>query len=100
MLGKITLPLAFLTSLAVTPLAMVLATPPGDGPALVIVPPWDDADALLARAGGRPIGPRRAPFAVLARFPSPAAAHEARTHGAWAVLGGGALAALCGVSDA
>lgn len=83
-----------------TPLALALSAPPGDGPVLVILSPWAEADRLLAASGGRPLGPRRAPFAILASFPTPAAAAAARDHGAWAVFGGAALATLCGVSHA
>ncbi|MFY0635953.1 MAG: hypothetical protein JXQ91_19240 [Vannielia sp.] len=89
-----------MASLLTAPAAVLLGTPPGEGPVLVIVPPWSDAPAVLAASGGRPLGPVRAPFAVLAAFPSPESATQARAHGAWAVLGGAALAALCGVSDA
>lgn len=92
--------LTFLGTLAVAPLSAVLAAPVSEGPVLLILPPWADAGALLAASGGRALGPTRAPFALLAAYPSPAAARGARTHGAWAVLGGSALALLCGVSDA
>lgn len=91
--------LALLGTLAVTPLAAVLSAPVGEGPVLLIVPPWADADALLAASGGHAVGPTRAPFALLATYPSPAAARAASGYGAWAVLGGEALAAICGASN-
>ena len=91
---------AFLLSLAITPAALLATAPPGDGPVLVIAPPWADAAGVVAAAGGRPSGPLRAPFALLARFPTPAAARAARAHGAWAVIDGAAFAALCGMTDA
>ena len=65
--------------------------------ALVIAPPWAAAGgpaAVVQAAGGREIGPNRAPFAVLAVLDAPDAA---RRHGAWAVLDGRAVAQICGV---
>jgi len=54
---------------------------------------------ILRRAGGRPIGPTRAPFALLAvandhpeDFPD-----RLKTEGAWLVLDGAIAAQLCGV---
>ena len=65
------------------------------GPVLVLVPPWTDADALVAAAGGRVIGPARAPFAVLADGGA-GFAERLRLNGAWAVADGAGIARLCG----
>ncbi|WP_299694140.1 hypothetical protein [uncultured Tateyamaria sp.] len=77
-----------------------LATAPDDGSdmRLVVVPPWDDANAVVVAAGGHVIGPERAPFAVLAQVDHPRAfAVAARRAGALAVLNGATIAAFCGV---
>jgi hypothetical protein len=67
----------------------------GGGPVLVLLPPWTDADAIVTSAGGRLIGPVRAPFAVLAEggasFPE-----QVRQGGAWAVADGAVVARICG----
>lgn len=99
--SQLAIVLALIASLTVAPLCAVLAAPVAAGPVLVVVPPWADGAAVVGASGGRLIGPGgRAPFALLAAYPSPAAARSARAHGAWAVFGGAVLAALCGVSDA
>lgn len=71
---------------------------PTVSPLLVIVPPWRDAIAVLEAAGGWPIGPQTAPLATLGTLPPsvpPGLLYEA---GAWAVLDGAIIAAMCGVS--
>ncbi len=90
--------------LAAPTATLVLAQPrPGD-PLLVVVPPWHDADRILARADLRAAAPVRAPFAVLAAAADAPDAEPSRTiaalraAGAWAVLGAGALAFICGTS--
>ena len=49
------------------PAAVLTAAPPGDeaGLHLVLAAPWRDAGALIAAAGGRPVGPGGAPFGHL-----------------------------------
>ncbi|MGP6086797.1 hypothetical protein [Antarctobacter jejuensis] len=87
------------SSLCAPPVLAVLSTPlPQDGPRLVLHPPWVDGVRLVQLAGGRPIGPNRAPIGVLA-FASDNVDFDHRLHaaGAWTVLGGKSVAALCGL---
>lgn len=86
-----------LITLSAMPMALLATTrPEPGGVALVIVPPWapGGASGVVAAAGGREIGPMRAPFAVLAVFNG----HDmGMSHGAWAILDGRLIAAICGV---
>ncbi|MFO7856293.1 MAG: hypothetical protein R6V44_13975 [Paracoccaceae bacterium] len=88
--------------LAAAPAAALLALPsPGAaGPLLVVAPPWRDAAALLAEAGGRPVGPAAAPLGRLAADADPdhprAFAARLRAAGALLALDARALARLCG----
>ncbi|QDC09013.1 hypothetical protein FHY55_07035 [Oceanicola sp. D3] len=100
MRNSLAIVLTFIGTIAITPVAAILAAPVADGPVLIVLPPWADAEAVLAASGGRLIGPTRAPFAMLAAYPSPTAARSAPGHGAWAVFNGGAIALLCGASNA
>ena len=66
---------------------------------LLVVGPMNGLPDILRRAGGRPIGPTRAPIAMLAvadkhpeGFPK-----RLKTEGAWLVLDGATIAQLCGV---
>ncbi len=88
--------LATALSLAV-PLIVPLAGKPGkEGPYLVVVPPWADAEALVAKAGGRLSGPRQPLFGHLANGPDGAFAGRLRAAGAWLVVGDSRLLAICG----
>lgn len=86
-------------TLLAMPVALVLSGRPQPGEiALVIAPPWASAGGaagVVAAAGGREIGPVRAPFAVLAVLDAPEAAMRL---GAWIVLDGRIMALVCGVS--
>jgi len=99
MLHHLTIAFAFMAPLAVTPLALLGQHPPGVGPVLVLLAPWADGPALVEAAGGHIIGPARAPFALLAAWDTAGDETRALKHGAWAVLDGNALAAICGVDD-
>lgn len=90
------LAVALLASLAL-PLA---GHPPVPGaPVLVIAPLWSGgAEALVRQAGGQPLGPVTAPFAVLAGFPGRIPMERLRRLGAWAVSDGRVLASICGVT--
>lgn len=91
-----------LTTLLVAFLAMPVALATGARAepgqiALVIAPPWaieGGAAAVAAAAGGREVGPMRAPFAVLAVLEAP---DMALRYGAWLVLDGRFVAQVCGV---
>lgn len=91
----------FLMALAVTLIGPILAlasTPlKADGPRLVIVPPWVNADVLVVQAGGQVIGPIQAPLGALAYSEKPNFDADLRKHGAIAVLDGAAIARICGV---
>ncbi len=81
-----------------TPVALLAGTRPDPGGiVLVVAPPWattGGAAGIVSAAGGREIGPMRAPFAVLATLDDLPAA---RQHGAWLLLDGRVLARICGV---
>lgn len=98
---KLLISLIFAATLAIGP-ASLLARPAeqgAEGPVIVVVPPWRDAETVIAAAQGRIIGPVRAPFAVFAAFETEIDPQTARHAGAWAVLDGAALAELCGVEN-
>ncbi|WP_425072024.1 hypothetical protein [Sagittula sp. S175] len=66
---------------------------------ILVVGPMDELGDILRRAGGRAIGPTRAPFALLAhadRHPE-GFAQRLEIEGAWLVLDGTRAAQLCGV---
>lgn len=88
-----------LFSLAMAPLALLSAPPGAGAPVLVVLPPWRDADDMLRRAGGRPVGPLRAPFAVMATGGTDLAA-RLRAAGAWAVTDAPLLARICATGQA
>jgi hypothetical protein len=82
--------------LAAAPAAMLAGAPPGDaGPWLVLAPPWRDADALVAAAGGREVAPARAPLGLLAAADAPGFPGRAAALGL-VVLNARAVADLCG----
>jgi hypothetical protein len=90
---------AFLIAALAGPLAALgAAAPRPDAPVLAIAPPWIDVDAVVARAGGRPIGPVGAPLATLAQGEGAHFAERLRDAGAWMVVDGAALARLCGAA--
>lgn len=73
------------------------AAPEVGAPVLVIAPPWSGgAGAVIAQAGGRPIGPAAASFGALALFDGAAPVAELRALGAWSVRDARAMASLCG----
>lgn len=85
-------------AVAATPLALLSAAPPRAGaPVLVIAAPWRDAGAIIAAAGGAVLGPQTAPLATIATSDRPDFAARLRRSGAFAVLDGTRLAAICGV---
>lgn len=77
---------------------LLLARPPGHtgAPVLVVGPPAKMA-AYIEVAGGAPLGPEVALFGLLARSDAPDFVTALRGLGAWAVLDGSAVAALCGI---
>ena len=87
----------FAVALCAGPAAVLAAPPRAGAPRLVILPPWGDGDAILARAGADVIGPARAPLWALVA-PDPGVAARLRADGAW-VADGGALASFCGGSE-
>lgn len=90
---RLLLPLSLLAICLAGPLIALAMAPPGEpGQPMLVMGPAPDR--LVARAGGRRIGPTAAPFAVLATGD-----HSFRDDllngGAWAVLDADWLAALC-----
>ena len=104
-MSRLVCPLLIAGAAAMGPaLALWGAVPDGRGPEPAIqaalVPPWRDAEAVVAAAGGRPVGPWGASLAILAT-PDPAVedfAGRLRTAGAWLVIDATRLAAICGVA--
>lgn len=79
------------------PLLPLLSLPAGSGALLlVIVPPWGAPLAVIADAGGRPVGPERSVLGYFATSDGPDFAARLRAAGAWAVLDGDAVSSLCG----
>lgn len=68
------------------------------GPWVVVIPPWVDAEGLVARANVRLIGPTQAPFGYLVAAEAPGAPVRLADAGAWAVVDAEAVANLCGVN--
>ena len=80
-------------------LPFVAHLPEAGSPVLVVAPPWSaGAESMVLQAGGHPLGPGSAPFAVLAGFPDVIPVEALRQLGAWAIADGRVLATLCGVS--
>ncbi|MBL3564048.1 hypothetical protein JMM59_03330 [Rhodovulum sulfidophilum] len=85
--------------LVAAPVLALTGRPIQTATTLLVVGPMNGLPDILRRAGGRPIGPTRAPFALLAiaddhpeDFPD-----RLKTEGAWLVLDGAIAAQLCGV---
>lgn len=93
---------AFLLAALAGPAAAVMgaaatAPDPATDLVLVVVPPWRDMDAVAAAAGTHAIGARQAPLAMLIGGASdPALSARLRQAGAWAVIGLGEIAEICG----
>jgi hypothetical protein len=78
------------------PAAAALSAAPRPGfPVVAVFWPWADADAAVRAAGGRTIGPQRAPLGVLAAGQSDDFAARLAEEGAFAVFDGAALAQIC-----
>jgi hypothetical protein len=75
--------------------ALATAKPRAGEPVLALFWPWQDAERLVTLAGGRIIGPVRAPLAVLAMGKSPDFAGRLSEQGALTVVDGTAIALLC-----
>lgn len=84
-----------LTILAGPVLAAMGGAPRAGDPVVVVGP---DPEAIVARAGGMALGPSRAPLGILAVAPDRGYADRLDAAGAWLVLDGRALAALCGIT--
>lgn len=94
-LKPLLLPLVFGFALVLSGPISVIAMAPlpnGDGPILVIGP---DAEALVRKAGGKIVTPVPAPFATLATGGDDFV-DRALIGGAWRVLDGQWIAAICG----
>lgn len=80
------------------PVLALMSSPPVSGqPVLVITAPWGStAEELIALAGGVPVGPVSAPIAIMATSDEVAFVMRLKQAGAWLVLDGQRLAAICG----
>ncbi|OLS52719.1 hypothetical protein [Rhodovulum sulfidophilum] len=85
--------------LVAAPVLALTGRPIQTATTLLVIGPMNGLPDILRRAGGRLIGPTRAPFALLAvaddhpeDFPD-----RLKTEGAWLVLDGAIAAQLCGV---
>lgn len=89
--------LMFVLAVFVGPLIVLAsADAPKDAPLLVISGWGDTAEARIAAAGGEVVGPIRAPLGLFATSRDPKFPDALRAAGAWAVIDGGRIAALCG----
>lgn len=87
----------FLAIVAGGPLLALASLPAAKGDLLLVVlPPWRDAESVLATAGGRPLGVSPTSFAQLAAAMRPDFAERALRAGAWAVLDGRRQISFCG----
>lgn len=91
--------LLILVGLAGPAMALFLAAPDPDAPMIVVAAPGHDLVALVAKSGGSVVGPESAAMAVFAASYDPDFVRRARENGAWLVVGGAALAAICGVAE-
>ncbi|MEC7761339.1 MAG: hypothetical protein VX874_05420 [Pseudomonadota bacterium] len=92
------LPLLFLTLGAVLagPAVVIASADPARDGVLLVVSRWgDEAERVITAAGGQTVGPVRARFGVFATSQDPDFSDRLRDRGAWAVINGDVLAALC-----
>lgn len=95
-MNKLLIALSCLISLSMMPLALLSAPMTDSGPVLAIFPPWKDIDLALINAGATEVAPLRAPFAVLVDTPTETIQTALRAQGAWTLLDGTLIAAICG----
>ena len=91
----------FLVVAVATPLLALGLYQDANGPfVLVIAPPWIDVSDLVISIQGALVSPMSAPLATLADAGPDVAgfAEAAYAAGAWAVLDGTAMAAICGIT--
>lgn len=88
--------LLFIFSVLLAPVFILSQNTNSGGPRLVIIPPWKSSDAIIARSGGAIVGPYVAPFAVLASFKNSESEEHALNLGAWAIIDGSNILAICG----
>ena len=77
--------------------ALTFAEPARSDIALVIAPPWVAHDELIEAADGKIIGPTSAYFGVLATSEQADFVETVKSKGAWFVLDGERMAAICGI---
>lgn len=80
------------------PIMIVASAGPFSGGPVLVVSPWGEAtQANISQAGGRLIGPQSAPLGAFATSDDPDFPQRLKASGAWAVINGARLAAICGV---
>ena len=84
-------------SLLLAPTALIGGSAPSGGLVLVPHAPWQQAQDIVDRAGGRIIGPALAPMAAFAEG-GQGFTRALRDAGAWAVTDATRLAILCNVT--
>lgn len=90
--------LVLITNLLIFPVVLVTSSHPVVGDAVVVVaPPWQDSEQVIASAGGRLIGPIQAPLASMSVLVSEQYLQELYQDGAWFVFNGKTIAAICGL---
>lgn len=89
----------FAFTMALAPLSLLLQPGEAGAPFIVVVPPWRDAESIIAAANGRIVAPQKAPFAVLAYSESPTFSSRVVSAGAWSVINSAALAQICGADN-
>ena len=89
-------PIMIFLAVVAGPAVTLAARPVEPGQPLLVIAA--DPGAVVARAGGAPVSPVSAPIGTLAAAPDPDFARRLKDGGAWLVLDGRVLAAICGVS--
>ncbi len=83
-------------NLLLAPVALIAGAQPQLGePLVVVAAPWVDAADVIAKAGGRVIGPEQPVLANIAIYDDPAFLDRLEAHGALFVLSAARLDAIC-----
>ncbi|MGR3714430.1 MAG: hypothetical protein ACU0A6_15070 [Shimia sp.] len=82
----------------VVPILAVATAPIKSGaPVIVVAGPWTNLVGIVESSGGRVIGMTRSFLGILGHSEDPDFEEKLRYNGAWLVLDGQVVAALCGV---
>lgn len=89
-------PTMFLVLIAGGPALAVASAPTAPGAPVLVVA--GDAERIVRHAGGRTLGPSAAAFGTLASSPDGDFLRRLHDGGAWLVLDGRIIAAICGAN--